>query len=216
MLQLLPSWRQSWVSVVHKLNFGFSSDTNSYRGTVGRDDSEGPQLDMGPGRCHTYIFTESEPLLSCSSNAPATSSLTSINRFGSYLSTYTDGYWNNIYYSTCLNNARVSLIFIGQQMQFVIHIVFSWSREPLQVWNTITYFTDRQSFPKSKALIYHCENFSFLQKNGFFILSDNNFDHWQRVEPGLLNFREMRGCAVCMRSERNTSFYYDMKEARWR
>lgn len=40
----------------------------------------------------------------------------------------------------------------------------SCSQEPLQVWNTITYFTDRQSFPKSKVLIYHGENFAFCRK----------------------------------------------------
>lgn len=52
----------------------------------------------------------------------------------------------------------------GHQIQFVIHIIFSCSQECLQVWNTIAYFTDRPSFPKSKALIYHCENFSFCRK----------------------------------------------------
>ena len=52
----------------------------------------------------------------------------------------------------------------GHQIQYVIYIVFCCSQEPLQVWNTITYFTDRQSFPNSKILIYHCENFAFCRK----------------------------------------------------
>ncbi len=49
--------------------------------------------------------------------------------------------------------------------------------------------------------------FLSLLKNGFFILSDNNFDRWQRVEPGRLNFCEVMWCALCMRSERNTTFF---------
>lgn len=41
-------------------------------GNTVRNDSEGPQLDRGPETCQTYIFTESELLLSCSSSALTT------------------------------------------------------------------------------------------------------------------------------------------------
>ena len=141
------------------------------------NDSAGPQVCRVLG---TYLLTQS-----CT-----TCLFTSI---GSYLRIHTDGYWNNICYRACLNKAsvscfthlycldlRIKVCGSGHQIQFVIHVVFSCSQEPRQAWNTITYFTDRQSLPKSKALIYHCENFSFCRKNGFFILSDNNFDRWQR------------------------------------
>lgn len=59
---------------------------------------------------------------------------------------------------------RIIVCGSGHQIHFVIRIVFSCSQEPLRVWNTITYFTDRQSFAESKTLIYHCENFSFCRK----------------------------------------------------
>lgn len=58
----------------------------------------------------------------------------------------------------------ITLCGSDHQILFVIHIVSPCSQERLQVWNTITYFTERQSFPKSKALIYQCENFSFCGK----------------------------------------------------
>lgn len=62
--------------------------------------------------------------------------------------------------SLCQNHSCSS----GHQIQYVIYIVFCWSQELLQAWNIITYFTDRQSFPKSKALIYYCENSAFCRK----------------------------------------------------
>lgn len=89
-----------------------------------------------------------------------------------------------------------------------ISIVNSCSLERLQVWNTITYFTERTSFfHKSKALIYHMWEFLVPWKNGFFILSDNNFSLRQKVQPGLLIFHEMRWCSLCMRSEGKCIFF---------
>lgn len=52
----------------------------------------------------------------------------------------------------------------------------------------------------------------FLRKNDFFILSDNNFNRWQRVEPGLLIFCETRRCALCMRGEGNTVHLFIMTQ----
>lgn len=62
-------------------------------------------------------------------------------------------------------------------------------------------------FSQIQGLDISLWEFLFLRKNGFFILSDNNFNRWQRVGPGLLIFCEQRRCALCMRSEGNTSFF---------
>lgn len=63
----------------------------------------------------------------------------------------------------------------------LIRLVSSWSRERLQVGNAITYFTE--SLFQVRGLDISLWEFLPLHSNGFFILSDNNFNRWQRVEP---------------------------------